>query len=281
LNSEQDCIKLLDLLYRVVEANRGPLTGTDNRFLLAEGLATKFFLHAASVLYLSRETKLSVIPSASLKFLDTASIDVLARAALETFLIFHYVFVEPKTDEEKDYRYWAWKSAGFVERQTFPVSSEENRQKLAEEKKKINNLHSKLRLNSTYQQLTERQKKRVLKGEWRLLSWRKIAENANLAEILSSDMYRHLSGYSHSSYLSVLQIKESLEKKEQSLLLPSSILTITIATANLIRGYCDLFPRAGAVLTADAEGGDLVDIWIQVGQKLDIETLSQDEDKNS
>ena len=281
MNSEQDCIKLLDLLYRVMEANRGSLTGTDDRFWLAEGLATKFFLHAASVLYLSRETNISNFPSAPLKFLDPASIDVLARAALETFLTFHYVFVEPKTDEGKNYSYWVWKAAGLAERQTLPVSSEENRQKLVEEQKEISSLYSKLRLNSTYQQLTERQKKRVLKGEWRLLSWRKIAENANLAEILSSDMYRHLSGYSHSSYLSVLQIKESLEKKEQSLLLPSSILTITIATANLIRGYCDLFPRAGAVLTADAKGGGLVDIWIQVGQKLDIETFSQDEDKNS
>lgn len=263
-----------------MEANRGSLTGTDDRFWL-EGLATKFFLHAASVLYLSRETNISNFPSAPLKFLDPASIDVLARAALETFLTFHYVFVEPKTDEGKNYSYWVWKAAGLAERQTLPVSSEENRQKLVEEQKEISSLYSKLRLNATFQQLTERQKKSVLKGEWRLLSWREIAESAGLAKILSSDMYRHLSGYAHSSYLSVLQIKESLEKKEQSLLVRSSMNIIPIVIANFIRGYCDLLPKAKVTLTSDAEASSLVDIWIQVGQKLDIETLSQDEDKNS
>ena len=163
MNSEQDYVKLLDLLFRVTEANRGPLTGPDDRFWYAEGLATKFFLHAASVLYLSRETKLSDFPSARLKFLDPASVDVLARAAIETFLTFHYVFVMPKTPEQQDYRYWAWKAAGLIERKSLPVSSEEHRQKLAAEKKEIDDLHSKLRSNAAFQQLTEEQKKRVLK----------------------------------------------------------------------------------------------------------------------
>jgi len=64
------------------------------------------------------------------------------------------------------------------------------------------------------------------------------------------------------------------------LLIQSSMSIITIATANLIREYCDLFPRAKAALTADAEGSDLVDMWIQIGEKLDVETPLQDEDKN-
>jgi hypothetical protein len=89
---------------------------------------------------------------------------------------------------------------------------------MAKEKKELNELHSKLRSNATFQQLTNRQKRRVLeRGEWRWLpgnnkqiSWRQIASNAGLAEILSSHMYRHLSGYAHSSSLSTLQIKQSV-----------------------------------------------------------------------
>jgi len=281
MDSEQDYVKLLDLLVRVIEANKGSFTGDDDRFWYAEGLATKLFLHAASVLYLSRGTKIADFPSAPLKFPDPASIDVLARAALETFLTFHYIFVEPETDEEKDYRYWAWKAAGLTERQNHPVSIEAHKQKLAGEKKEIDDLHSKLRSNIIFQQLTGKQQEQVLKkGKWKLLSWREIAEEASLARILSSDMYRHLSGYAHSSWLSVLQIKQSLEDKEESLLIEPSMKTIAIATANFIREYCNLFPKTKDVLAADAEGTNIVDEWIQIGQALNVEKPLQDEAKN-
>src|SRR3972149_10962802 len=126
MSNEQEYMDLLDLLYKVVEANRGPLDGYDARFSDAEGLATKFFFHAASVLYLSRRTNIPDFPSAPLKFLDPASIDVLARAAFETFLAFHYVFVAPISSEEKDYRYWAWRAAGLAERQNITVPTKKH-----------------------------------------------------------------------------------------------------------------------------------------------------------
>jgi len=120
-----------------VEANRGPLTGTDDRFWLAEGLATKFFLHAASVLYLSRKVSILDFPSATLKDYDPASIDVLTRAAFETFLAFHYVFVAPETTNEQSYRYWAWRAAGLAERQNLPVSLKKTDKNWQKKKRKL------------------------------------------------------------------------------------------------------------------------------------------------
>ena len=118
--SEQEYLKLLDLLYRVVEANRGQPIG-DDRLLDAEGVATKFFLHATSALYLARETRVPDFPGGALQFVDPGSVSVLARATLEAFLAFHYVFAEPTTDEERRYRYCAWKIAGLMKRQGFPA----------------------------------------------------------------------------------------------------------------------------------------------------------------
>lgn len=266
---ERDFIKLLDLLFKVVEANRGPLDGDDDRFWFAEGLTTKFFLHAASVLYLSRGTKLSDFPSTALKFPDSASIQVLTRAALETFLTFHYVFFEPKTDDEKNYRYWAWKLAGLIDRQSFPASYEDHKQKLKEEGKEINELLDRIEASAIFQQLGRKEKKKILQGNWRLLSWREIGKKTGLSRILSSHVYKHLSGYTHSSWSSILQIKQSFQEREQALFISSSMSFITIVGANLIREYCDLFPRAKAAMTADARGGDMVDTWIQIGQELD------------
>lgn len=281
MNSEQDYIKLLDLLYRVVEANRGPLNGADDRYWYAEGLVTKFFMHAASILYLSRQTSIPEMLSTPLKFIDSASIDVLTRAAFEAFLTFHYVFIAPATPEEADYRYWAYTAAGLAERQRSPASAPEHKQKLAKEKKELDVLHNKLCSNTTFKNLTNKQKLRVLKGEWRLLSWREIAETAGLVKILSSDMYRHLSGYVHSGSLSIFQIKQALQKEEQPLLIQSSMDFTNIATANVIHEYCELFPRAKNALCAYPKGTDIVGIWVQIGWTLDSETPTDNENRNT
>lgn len=266
---KEEYLKLLDLLYRVIEANKGPITGDDDRYCYAEGVATKFFLHAASVLYLSRETNISDFPSTAVKFIDSASIDVLVRAAFEAFLIFHYVFFAPKTRDEQDYRYWTYRVAGLVERQRLPVSTEEHRRKLADEKRELDDLLNKLRSNPLFNGLSEKQKRQVLKGKWRQKFWRDIATDAGFSEMLASHMYRHLSGYAHSGSLSILQIKESLLKKEQSQLIEASTIAITIATASLIREYSELFPRAKSALWADPKGTDIVELWVQVGRTLD------------
>lgn len=280
MNNEQDYLKLLDLLFRVVEANRGPLNGIDEKFLYAEGLATKFFLHAASILYLSRQTNIPDLPSVRLKFTDPGSIDVLSRAAFETFLTFHYIFIAPKDSEEQNYRYWAWRAAGLAERQALAVSTPEHKQKLADEKKELDHLHNKLGSNATFQQLTYKQQNRVLKGEWRLLCWRNIADSAGLSKALSRDMYKHLSGYAHSGSLSILQIQQSLQNKEQQSLMRASMDTIAIATANLIRGYSHIFPKAKKALAADAKGTGMVDLWVQLGQTLDFDVPADNADQN-
>jgi len=263
---KQEYLKLLDLLYRVIEANKGPITGDDDRYWYAEGLATKFFLHAASVLYLSRATNISDFPGTAVKFIDSASIDVLVRAAFEAFLTFHYVFFAPKTREEQDYRYWTYRVAGLAERQQLPVSTEEHRRKLADGKRELDDLLNKLRSNPLFNGL------QVLKDKWRQKSWRDIAIDAGFSEMLASHMYRYLCGYAHSGSLSILQIKKSLLKKEQSQLIEVSMITIAIVTASLVSEYSELFPRAKSALLADPEGTDIVHLWVQLGRTLDDET---------
>lgn len=120
MEKAQEYIKLLEILGRVAEANKGVVAGADDRILDAEGLLLKFFWHAASALYLFRSTTL---PDIRASFFDSASINVLGRAALETFLVFHYVFTAPTSENEKDFRYVSWTLAGLLERQKFPVQS--------------------------------------------------------------------------------------------------------------------------------------------------------------
>ena len=278
---KKEYLKLLDLLCRVVEANKGPITGDDDRYLYAESLAAKFFMHAASVLYLSRGTKIPDFPSTAVGFIDSASINVLARAALETFLTFHYVFFAPETKDEQDYRYWIYIAAGLAERQQLPVSIEEDRQKLADERMQLDDLRNKLCSNAIFKSLKLKQQQEVLKagrdiwrktlvnGKWKPLSWHDIAIDAGFSKMLASHTYRYLSGYAHSGSPSVMQIKVLLEERQMHLI-EVSMNTLNIATANLIHEYSELFPRAKNALHADPDRGKVkVEEWIQIGQKLE------------
>ncbi len=215
---KQEYVKLLDLLARVIAANNYLPVGDANereRLSIARGLTNKFINHAVTVLYLAKGCILR-LPSWEFRLLDFASVNVLTRVLLEAFLTFHYVFYTPTTKEEKNYRYWAYTAAGIAEREKFPTKK--YRQKQAAEKEELDELRERLKSNSVFQSLTDNHKKRILKGEWRLSSWRKIAIDAGFSEMLASHMYRHLSGSAHSSSLSVVQSIEIQTKGKQKIL---------------------------------------------------------------
>ncbi len=283
MQSKQDFVKLLDLLARVIDANKGFSTGdiSDGKRLWdAHNLAIKFFDHACTVLYLSRGTNVQDIPSFKFSFIDSVSIDVLTRAAMEAFLVFHYVFFAPQPKEEKDYRYWAYEAAGITERQSIPIITEETRRTLDNDRLVLDKLHDKLKSNTIFQTLTEKQQARFFGGKernlWRwnpdvkkVLSWSDIAIDAGFSETLALHMYGHLSGHAHSSSLSVLQSQQASINKETEQLIGASIGTINIVAANLIREYCALFTRAQDILSKDPEGSNAVKVWIKIGRGLD------------
>jgi len=90
-------VKLLDLLDRAINATKvssiSEVTERE-RLTYAHSLANRFSQYANTVLYLLSGTKVCGLPSfGEFSFIDTASIDVLTRAAMEAFLVFHYVFM--------------------------------------------------------------------------------------------------------------------------------------------------------------------------------------------
>jgi hypothetical protein len=194
---------------------------------------------------------------------------VVARAAFETFLVFHHIFLAPAGEEERHYRYLSWKAAGLAERQQFPVPTQEHQEKLGEERRVLQDLHSKLWSNVFFQlEVQEEHKEKVLRGEWRLKSWREIAQIAGLTRVLSLDMYRYLCEYSHSGFVSVSQIEQALHKSEQPHLIEPAMITVAIAAANLIHGYGELFPVTKQALAADTAGHEVVAKWVAIGRRL-------------
>ena len=262
MDEKNQCLELLDLLGKALGANRG--TATD-RERCAEGLANKFFNHAFFVLYLARGGSSLEFPSGTITISGVASVDVLTRAAFEAFLTFHYVFYTPKTEEDRNCKYWAYKLAGLVDRRDSPATSERHKEVLTKDKEVIGELSHELHSNTEFQSLSDGQQKEILKGRWRLRPWRAVAEDAGLDKMLAVHMYSHLSGFAHSSSLSVLQAKLAYKKHEETQLIEPLMTVINILTANMIHEYCELFAPSTKALESDQKGLRLVDWWMKIG----------------
>jgi hypothetical protein len=105
------------------------LVGTrfsDNRLLDADALAFKILQHAASFLVLYRGTPLDEF---GLKpaWRDLFSILGLARMCHESYVLFHHIFVEEVSEEEREYRHLAWLYVDARRQARFPMHFEKSR----------------------------------------------------------------------------------------------------------------------------------------------------------
>jgi hypothetical protein len=266
LGKETEYIKLLEIFIQVVEANKGKPVGSDEWILDAEGLALKFCAHVASAFYLFKGTSIRKMSFGDIKFFDSASINVVSRAAFETFLIFHHIFIQPTSIGEREFRYISWVLSGLIERQSFPILSQGGKIQIAHEKQMIDSYIDRLKINEHFEALSPKQKRTIIeKGNWRFSGWADLAVKAGLDPTHGTSFYKYLCGYAHSSNLSAFQIREAQSKHIQKELSASAMTLLMISMANMIKAYCDLFPQSAPVLKRNQDSITLVNIWIGVG----------------
>ena len=201
MQKQRAYLELLKIFVQIVEASKGTGADADDRMLDAEGLALKFFAHASAAFHLYQGT---ILPQLGANFIDASSINVLGRAVLETFLVFHHIFVSPVSGEERDFRYMSWKLAGLIERQTLPAQSPKGEAMLLEEAQLIAPLQGKLKDNQYFKALNTGQQKELLeKGQWKFPSWKTMALAAGLSRTHAEAFYSYLCEYAHAGNLSV------------------------------------------------------------------------------
>jgi hypothetical protein len=269
MEEEREYLIILDLLFRVGQANAG--LEMDEKLVEAESLARKFFFHSASAFYLSQGTRIEDSPSVKDNFFDWSSVDVLARATFEAFLTFHYIFGASISNEESDFRFYSWQLGGLKERQEFlsiaPVLKQEAKRVLANDQKCIQKYEQILKNNKVFLNLSKKQQNKILKGNWRTQSWREIALDAKLSNLDAEHFYGLLCGHAHSSSLSTMQIKHARTPRQQLDLLAGTMGVIKIAMANFIFEYCRLFPNSLLELEKNAEAKRVAEDWLWIGQK--------------
>lgn len=262
MTHDADYSMLLDLFIRLVESQAGIEIEDGSAWLNdAQVLATKLFRHLVSMRALSAGTTVETDDGLRVSFVDHASIKVVARAALETYLVFFYLYGTKDLPLSK-FRHKTWILGGLTDRQKLHVSTQEGYEVIARETIQIEALRSEIATLPQIDDYTGRQRSKLLGGEWRIgISWADLGAQAGFHPKYFENTYSYLCGYSHSSYLSALQVGQAQSIEDQRMLTQSILGVGIVLMAHFVFSYSGAFGNAENVLSANPSAKRVAETW--------------------
>jgi len=257
-----DFERLLTLVMQLVESQAGQQIPVDQLWMNdAQVLGKKFCYHVASLRLIAQPVQIDIAGYGADLHIDHSSVMILARAALETYLTFAYIYGS-KDVEVRQFRHMIWRRAGLLDRQAYPARAPEHQQKLADEKTRIDQLQIEIEAHGVWQQYSEPMRKKVLKGEWRAgQSWIDTGIAAGFHPVYIRQIYSFLCGYAHSSWLSILQIRDAQALCDQEAMAARFVSVALVFMSFFATSYVALFPQAEAVLASNTEAANLAQRW--------------------
>jgi len=208
--------KFLDILISLHETLADENVKIQQWQKLSEHLLLKFYLHGNTIfhIYSGTELKSNYIDDkhVSIKILDIPSAKVLQRAQLEAFLMYHHIYVNPKTEDEKQLRYYAWIYSSLLERQEFPTKTEIGKDVIAKDLNTIESIRGIMLNLASFKELNEKQQKALIKtGSKKLFKhWATIMEETGFPKNHGfSTLYSIMSSHAHSEGLGIIQLSDT------------------------------------------------------------------------
>lgn len=177
----------------------------------SETILIKICFHISSLFQLFHGTELPFKHTKN-KYLifDEPSIYSLFRTITENYLTFFYLFIDDISEEEKHFRFLIYEYCGIYQRQSFAVSLPENKQKQINDAEHLKKLKAAITANDFFKAIEPRIQKKIMDGiQPRLKTWRKLIKDARLNIGFDLNLYGFNSSYSHSEYLSLMQIRSN------------------------------------------------------------------------
>lgn len=227
-------------------------------------LIDKFAIHSSSFFHLSEgiiEHKGST-DKIKIKGYDLFTVNSLFRVMIETYITFNHIFVEPKTDEEKQFRFYLWKIDGLFEKKKFKIDYENLPElKIVEEKdkKELSEMLDLIKLNPFYNSLNTIELLKIYDPERRKSLWKfSITENYKVRplkiielveQICKTDAfintYKYTSVHTHSGFISIEHFEKTRSKPiSEEYTDPLTRLAIYL-TALIIEDICKIDKNAG------------------------------------
>lgn len=193
------------------------------------------------------------------EFIDQGSISILARASIETFLALHWIF--EGLAEQSQFRHALWQYAGLSDRANLNASTDEGRIKQADAKAQMAQLLKFIEASPFLSLYSVKEIKELKKGNWRVgWSWSSEAVRAGFHKLYFDNVYGHLCGYSHSNYISAMQIGQAQSIADQEQLSRAGVQISIHVMAHFIHFYASTFSPAADLLSA-SPAKIIADTW--------------------
>ncbi|QBZ98874.1 DUF5677 domain-containing protein [Flavobacterium sangjuense] len=194
-------------------------------------LIDKFAIHSSSFFHLSEgiiEHKGST-DKIKIKGYDLFTVNSVFRVMIETYITFNHIFVESKSEYEKQFRFYLWKIDGLFEKKKFKIDYEslpELKPVQEKDKQELSEMLELVKKNPFYNSLEPSELAKIYDPEKRKSLWKfAIAENNKIRplkiielveQICKTDAfinaYKYSSVHSHSGFISIEHFEKTRSK---------------------------------------------------------------------
>jgi hypothetical protein len=245
--SDEEFLNILDLMQEVAEALAGKQS-RDPRLADTQMLALKLFNHACSVRELKNGLDLSLpLSGRQISKIDIASIAAINRAALDTYLTFYEVFLEPKNGDEFEFAYCLWYLAGYTLVEDIEDVNKKLEASIEAAKKTVDDFRTRIKQTKVFQSLTLKQQKKALRGE-RTRNWNATLSGAEFGSKTFRTLYKHSSGYVHADAKACVQIMNTRLRTEQIEFAETDLTLTLILLSKFILRYSELHSESKQVI---------------------------------
>lgn len=176
----------------------------------SETLAYKFIYQSLNLRSILKGVQFnSKIFSFDRLIFDVSSAYIIQRALFENYLTFFYLYIQPKTEDEKLCKWLIYKISGLKSRQDFKSDFVEYKEKIESERQEIQESINQLKSNCFFQTLLISKQNQILNNfPARLTGWQKLFNSSELRSEMFVKAWRLYSNYAHSEYISLIQFKD-------------------------------------------------------------------------
>jgi hypothetical protein len=248
--AEENIKELKNILYDVAEVHEA-LADSKKQVpewkMYSDWMVTKMFMHVESICQLMKGSFIEWNRlNKPISIVDPISVKVIYRAFFETFLMYHFIYIIPKKEEEIVFRFNVWLYSGLKNRQKLSAETPFAKQRKKEDLVEINKLKEDIANNPNFLSLTPKQRKKLIdKGDSRLFKgWEEIIIESKLNKMLIFDsMYSVLSMHAHTESISIMQIKDGIFNPDQIIqALRNECFAIKVLLSVLAIRWCELEP---------------------------------------
>lgn len=215
------------------------------------------------------------ITSDSFKVYDFPSAHVLIRTLFEGYINMNYVLIDPKSDEEREFRLNLWDRHALLERQKMASSIGSQHKKVKRGERRIDVYAESIKNSQYFRTLPGDEQQSFLNmHKWTKLNTIQRADKANIHRSQSEFIYKFLSNYAHSEAFALMQIHSvfSVQMAQKLMRFP---IRFTEMFLNLtLKLFAKLHPVATSIIESDQDLLEIIDLWEDLKRK-DLKEVSR------